>query len=39
VTTYQIDGLGQTSLGGDLNVTVGATTLIVQAESGYVLIP
>ena len=40
VTTYEIDGLGQTDLGGvDLIVTVGALTMTVQAESGYVLIP
>ena len=39
VTTYQIDGLGQTSLGSDLTVTVGALSMTVQAESGYVLIP
>jgi MSHA pilin protein MshC len=38
-TTYELDGLGQTNLGGDLTVTVGARTLTVQAESGYVLIP
>ncbi len=39
VTTYQVDGLGQTSLGGDLTVTVGALSLTVQAQSGYVLVP
>lgn len=39
VTTYQVDGLGQTSLGGDLTVTVGALDLTVQAQSGYVLVP
>ena len=39
VTTYEIDGLGQTNLGGDLTVTVGAQSMTVQAESGYVLIP
>lgn len=39
VTTYELDGLGQTNLGGDLAVTVGALGLTVQAESGYVLIP
>jgi hypothetical protein len=40
VTSYQIDGLGQTNLGGsDLTVTVGALSMTVQAESGYVLIP
>ena len=39
VTTYQVDGLGQTSLGGDLTVTVGALGLTVQAQSGYVLVP
>ena len=39
VTTYELDGLGQTNLGGDLTVTVGALSLTVQAESGYVLIP
>ena len=37
--TYQVDGLGQTSLGGDLNVTVGALIMTVQAQSGYVLVP
>ena len=39
VTTFQLDGLGQTNLGSDLTVTVGALTLTVQAESGYVQIP
>ena len=39
VTTYEVDGLGQTDLGADLTVTVGALSLTVQAESGYVLIP
>jgi MSHA pilin protein MshC len=39
VTNYELDGLGQTNLGSDLNVTVGALSLTVQAESGYVLIP
>lgn len=39
VTTYQVDALGQTDLGGDLTVTVGAQSLTVQAESGYVVIP
>ncbi len=37
--TYQLDGLGQTDLGGNLNVTVGALTMTVQAQSGYVLTP
>ena len=39
VTTFQFDGLGQTDLGGNLNVTVGALTMTVQAQSGYVLTP
>jgi MSHA pilin protein MshC len=40
ITNYQIDGLGQTNLGGvDLPVTVGALSMTVQAESGYVLVP
>jgi len=39
VTTYQLDGLGQTDLGGDLTVTVGSSTMTVQAESGYVVTP
>jgi len=39
VTTFQLDGLGQTNLGSDLTVTVGALSLTVQAESGYVQIP
>jgi MSHA pilin protein MshC len=38
-TTYEVDGLGQTSLGGDLAVTVGTLGMTVQAESGYVLMP
>lgn len=37
--TYQFDGLGQTNLGSDLTVNVGALSLTVQAESGYVLTP
>ncbi|MCH8073268.1 MAG: prepilin-type N-terminal cleavage/methylation domain-containing protein [Proteobacteria bacterium] len=39
VVTYQLDGLGQTDLGGNLNVTVGALSMTVQAQSGYVLTP
>ena len=39
VTTFQLDGLGQTNLGSNLTVTVGALSLTVQAESGYVQIP
>ncbi len=39
VTTFQLDGLGQTNLGSDLTVTVGALSMTVQAESGYVVIP
>lgn len=39
VTTYEVDGLGQTSLGGDLAITVGSLSMTVQAESGYVLMP
>ena len=39
VTTFQLDGLGQTNLGSNLTVTVGALSMTVQAESGYVLIP
>jgi MSHA pilin protein MshC len=38
-TTYELDGLGQTNLGSDLTVTVGAQSLTVQAESGYILVP
>ena len=38
-TTFQLDGLGQTDLGGNLTVTVGALSLTVQAESGYVVTP
>jgi MSHA pilin protein MshC len=38
-TTFQLDGLGQTNLGSNLTVTVGALSLTVQAESGYVEIP
>jgi MSHA pilin protein MshC len=36
---YQLDGLGQTDLGGDLTVTVGALSMTVQAASGYVVTP
>ena len=39
VVTYQFDGLGQTDLGSDLTVSVGSLSLIVQAQSGYVLTP
>lgn len=39
VTNYEIDGLGETNLGADLNVTVGGLTMTVQSESGYVVIP
>ncbi len=39
VTTYEIDGLGETSLGADLNLTVGGLSMTVQSESGYVVIP
>ncbi len=39
VVTYQFDGLGQTDLGTDLTVSVGSSSLIVQAQSGYVLTP
>ncbi len=39
VVTYQFDGLGQTDLGADLTVSIGAWSLIVQAQSGYVLTP
>jgi len=39
VRTYQLDGLGQTDLGGDLTVTVGALSMTVQAKSGYVVTP
>jgi MSHA pilin protein MshC len=39
VTTYQLAGLGQTDLGSDLVVTVGSSTMTVQAESGYVVTP
>ncbi len=39
VVTYEFDGLGQTDLGADLTVNIGAWSLIVQAQSGYVLTP
>ena len=39
VVTYEFDGLGQTDLGSDLTVSVGSLSLIVQAQSGYVLTP
>ncbi len=39
VVTYPFDGLGQTDLGADLTVSIGAWSLIVQAQSGYVLTP
>ncbi len=39
VTTFQLDGLGQTDLGSNLTVTVGALSMTVQAESGYVVTP
>ena len=39
VVTYEFDGLGQTDLGADLTVSIGAWDLIVQAQSGYVLTP
>ena len=39
VTTFQLDGLGQTNLGGNLTVTVGALSMTVQAQSGYVVTP
>ena len=39
VVTYQFDGLGQTDLGTDLTVSIGSWSLIVQAQSGYVLTP
>ena len=39
VVTYQFDGLGQTDLGADLTVSIGSWSLIVQAQSGYVLTP
>ena len=39
VATYQYDGLGQTDLGGDLTVSIGALSMTVQAQSGYVLTP
>ncbi len=39
VVTYEFDGLGQTDLGSDLTVSVGSWSLIVQAQSGYVLTP
>jgi len=39
VTTFELDGLGQTDLGSDLTVTVGALSMTVQAESGYVVTP
>ncbi len=39
VVTYEFDGLGQTDLGADLTVSIGSWSLIVQAQSGYVLTP
>ena len=39
VVTYLFDGLGQTDLGADLTVSIGSWSLIVQAQSGYVLTP
>ena len=39
VATYQYDGLGQTDLGSDLTVSIGALSMTVQAQSGYVLTP
>ena len=39
VVTYEFDGLGQTDLGSDLTVSIGSSSLIVQAQSGYVLTP
>jgi hypothetical protein len=39
VTTYEVDGLGQTDLGSDRTITVGTLSMTVQAESGYVLMP
>jgi MSHA pilin protein MshC len=39
VVTYEFDGLGQTDLGSDLTVSIGSWSLIVQAQSGYVLTP
>ncbi len=39
VTTFQLDGLGQTDLGSDLTVTVGALSMTVQAASGFVVTP
>ena len=39
VVTYVFDGLGQTDLGSDLTVSIGSWSLIVQAQSGYVLTP
>ncbi len=39
VVTYEFDGLGQTDLGADLTVSIGAGDLVVQAQSGYVLTP
>ncbi len=39
VITYQVDGLGKTDLAADQTVSVGSRSLIVQAQSGYVLTP
>ncbi len=39
VVTYVFDGLGRTDLGTDLTVSIGTWSLIVQAQSGYVLTP
>ncbi len=39
VVTYQFDGLGKTDLGTDLTVSIGSSSLIVQAKSGYILTP
>ena len=39
IVTYQYDGLGKTDLASDQTVSIGTRTLIVQAQSGYVLTP
>ncbi len=39
VVTYLYDGLGRTDLASDQTISVGSRTLVVQAQSGYVLTP
>ena len=39
VVTYRFDGLGKTDLAADLTVNISSRSLVVQAQSGYVLTP